>query len=90
MPGHKTPGHVNFNARPPYQLRRALHDNRRCSRKTALKLGELGSRHFQLGAGGTAGRAFGIFLQDVARLMNWRAPRHNANFLRSLLISDRL
>jgi hypothetical protein len=81
---------VNFNARPPYQLRRALHDNRRCSRKTALKLGELGSRHFQLGAGGTAGRAFGIFLQDVARLMNWRAPRHNANFLRSLLISDRL
>lgn len=39
--GHKTPGHVNFNAHPPYLLRRALHDNLRCSRKTALRLGEL-------------------------------------------------
>lgn len=40
-PGHKTPGHLNFNTHPPYQLRRALHDNLWCSRKTALRLGEL-------------------------------------------------
>ncbi len=38
---HKTPGHMNFNTHPPYQLRRALHDQLRRSRKTALRLGEL-------------------------------------------------
>lgn len=42
-PGHKTPGHVNFNVHPPYQLRRALHEQLRSSRKTALRLGELGT-----------------------------------------------
>ncbi|NWE38839.1 NYN domain-containing protein [Pseudomonas yamanorum] len=39
--GNKTPGHMNFKAHPPYQLRRDLHDQLRASRKTALRLGEL-------------------------------------------------
>lgn len=38
---HKTPGHINFNTHPPYQLRRALHEQLRRTRKTALRLGEL-------------------------------------------------
>jgi hypothetical protein len=38
----------------------------------------------------TVNKAFGIFLHDVAPLMNWRSSQHTANFPLSLLISDRL
>lgn len=39
--GHKSAGHMDFKAHPPYRLRRDLHDQLRSSRKTALRLGEL-------------------------------------------------
>ncbi|TPG81366.1 NYN domain-containing protein [Pseudomonas arsenicoxydans] len=40
--GHKTSGYLNFNTHSPYLLRRNLHAHLKASRKTALRLGELG------------------------------------------------